>query len=110
MGLPSCYEHPVVTNVPRRLRKVLGAHPAAADGLFAAAIAGAALISVKAIYDEMTDMDHNVHVPAALPIVVAMLALTAPLAWRRRYPLGVAIAVVTAFLSPGSSWRCPKNR
>ena len=37
-------------------------------------------------------------VPRALPIVISMLALTVPLAWRRRYPLGVAVAVVTAFL------------
>src|SRR4029078_5470134 len=37
-------------------------------------------------------------VARALSIVLSVLALTAPLAWRRRYPLVVAIAVVTAFL------------
>jgi signal transduction histidine kinase len=87
-----------VTNVPRPLRNVLRSHPDATDLLCAAVIAAAALVSVKADYDEMADMDHHYQVPAALPIVISMLALTAPLAWRRRYPLGVAIAVVTAFL------------
>jgi signal transduction histidine kinase len=64
----------------------------------AAVLALAALVSVKAVYDEMSDMDALFRVPRALPIVVSMLALAAPLAWRRRYPLGVAVAVVTAFL------------
>jgi signal transduction histidine kinase len=66
--------------------------------MFAAVFAVAALVSVKAVYAEMSDMDAAFQVPRALPIVISMLALTVPLAWRRRYPLGAAIAVVTAFL------------
>jgi signal transduction histidine kinase len=61
-------------------------------------LAVAALISVKAVYDEISDMDDLYQIPRAFPIVLSMLALTVPLAWRRRYPLFVAVAVVTAFL------------
>lgn len=43
-------------------------------------------------------MDALFRVPRAFPIVLSMLALTAPLAWRRRYPLGAATAVAAAFL------------
>jgi signal transduction histidine kinase len=109
VGLPSCHGHPVVTNRPRRARELLRAHPGAADGLFAAVLALAALISVKAVYDEMSDMDPLFQVPRAVPIVLSMLALTAPLAWRRRYPLGVAIAVVTAFLVARIVVRVPEE-
>ena len=87
-----------MTNRLRRVREFLRTHPGAADGLFAAVLALAALVSVKAVYGEMSDMDPLFQVPRAFPIVISMLALTVPLAWRRRYPLGVAIAVVTAFL------------
>jgi signal transduction histidine kinase len=38
-----------------------------------------------------------------------MLAMTAPLAWRRRYPLGAAIAVVTAFLVARVVVRVPEE-
>ena len=86
-----------MTNVSR-IREIVRTHPGAADGLLAAILALAAVVSVKAVYDEMSDMDALFQVPRAFPIVISMLALTVPLAWRRRYPLGVAIAVVTAFL------------
>ena len=89
---------PVVTNAPRWVRIVLRDRRGAADGLIALVLAVAALISVKAVYDEMSDMDALFRVPRAFPIVLSMLALTGPLAWRRRYPLGAAIAVVTGFL------------
>ena len=89
---------PVVTSLSRRVRTIVRAHPDTADALFAAVLAVAALISVKAVYDEMSDMDHLYQVPRAFPIVISMLALTVPLAWRRRYPLVVAVAVVAAFL------------
>ena len=87
-----------MTNRLRRAREFLRTHPGEADGTFVAVLAVAALVSVKAVYAEMSDMDPLFRVPRALPIVISMLALTVPLAWRRRYPLGVAVAVVTAFL------------
>src|SRR3954469_2037607 len=77
--LPSEHEHPVVTNTPRWVRNVLRDHPGAADGLLAAVLAIAALVSVKAVYDEMSDMDALFRVPRAFPIVLSMLALAAPL-------------------------------
>jgi signal transduction histidine kinase len=87
-----------VTNVAQRVASVLRAHPGAADGLFVAVLAVAAMTSVKAVYDELSAMDNLPDAPSAVPTVVAMLALTAPLAWRRRHPLAAAVAVVAAFL------------
>ena len=87
-----------MTKAPRWVRNVLRDHPGASDALIALVLAAAALVSVKAVYDEMSDMDAVFRVPRAFPIVLTMLAMTVPLAWRRRYPLGVATAVVTAFL------------
>lgn len=98
LGLRSSCEHPIVTNAARQLRDDLRRHPDAADRLLAAVLAVAALTSVKAVYDEMADMGQLYDAPGALSIVMAMLALTVPLAWRRRYPLAVAVAVVAAFL------------
>ncbi len=86
------------TNASRWVRVAPRDRRRAVDGLVALVLAVAALISVKAVYDEMSDMDALFRVPPALPIVISMLALTAPLAWRRRYPLGAAVAVVAAFL------------
>ena len=88
----------MVTGLSRKVRAIVRAHPGTADALFAAVLAVAALISAKAVYDELSDMDHLYQVPRAFPIVISMLALTVPLAWRRRYPLVVAVAVVAAFL------------
>ena len=85
-----------MTDALERVRSVLRDRPGVADGLIGFALAVAALVSVKAVYDEMSDMDAVFRVPRAFPIVISMLALTAPLAWRRRYPLGAAVAVVTA--------------
>lgn len=107
--LPLCHERPAVTNRLRRLREFLRTHPGEADGMLAAVLALAALVSVKAVYAEMSDMDPLFQVPRAFPIVISMLALTVPLAWRRRYPLGVAIAVVTAFLVARIVVRVPEE-
>ena len=87
-----------MTNAPGRVGNVLRDRPGAMDGLIALALAVAALVSVKAVYGEMSDMNAVFQQPRMFPIVLTMLAMTVPLAWRRRYPLGVAIAVVTAFL------------
>ena len=87
-----------MTNAPGRVGNVLRDRPGAMDGLIALALAVAALVSVKAVYGEMSDMNAVFQQPRMFPIVLSMLAMTVPLAWRRRYPLGVAIAVVTAFL------------
>lgn len=98
-----------MTYGPRWVRNVLRDHPGAADGAFAAVLAVAALVSVKAIYDEISDMDALFRTPRAGPIVLAMLALAAPLAWRRRYPLGAAVAVVAAFLVARIVVRVPEE-
>ena len=98
-----------MTNALGWVREVFRDRPGAADGLFSLVLAMAALISVKAVYDEMSDMDAVFREPRALVIVLTMLAMTAPLAWRRRYPLGAAIAVVAAFLVARVVVRVPEE-
>ncbi|MGZ8805366.1 MAG: sensor histidine kinase, partial [Microbacterium sp.] len=73
-------------------------HPMIADAALAIAFAIAALISVKAILDESRAFDPSYPQPATAAVVVSMLALTLPLAWRRRFPCSVAGIVVCAFL------------
>jgi len=58
----------------------------------------AALVSVAAIYGEIDAADPLFDKPATAAVVLSMLAVTLPLAWRRRFPLSVTIAVVVAFL------------
>jgi signal transduction histidine kinase len=73
-------------------------HPMAADVTLALAFAAAALISVKTILDEISSVDPSFPQPATAAVVVSMLGITLPLAWRRRFPFSVAIVVVIAFL------------
>ena len=60
--------------------------------------AAAALVSLAAVHDQMRHFDPGFHPPGTVAAVLAMLGITLPLAWRRRAPLSVAIAVVVAFL------------
>ena len=112
VGLASCHEHSVVTSACRGgCGRSFGRTPARRTRCSRRCSPSPRLVSVKAVYDEMSDMDHLFQVPRAFPIVISMLALTVPLAWRRRYPLGVAVAVVAAFLVARIvRARSPRNR
>jgi signal transduction histidine kinase len=72
--------------------------PLVSDTLLAFALAIAALVSLAATYDELPATDHAFSHGFTFAVVASMLAITLPLAWRRRYPFSVAIVVVVAFL------------
>ena len=64
--------------------------------MLAIVIAAAAFVSVKTVYDEIRIHDPSFQAPSTAVIVVSMLAMSLPLAWRRRFPLTVACVVVAA--------------
>lgn len=73
-------------------------HPTVADGLVAAVFAVAALVSVSALSDARQQLEPGFRTPGQAATVASMLALTLPLAWRRRFPLTTVGAVVASFL------------
>jgi signal transduction histidine kinase len=82
---------------PRALAAV-HRHPTATDTAAAALLFAAALVSFYATL-ELLRQDPSFSAPVKLPIVLAMLAVIAPLALRRRFPLAVAGVVVVAFVT-----------
>jgi signal transduction histidine kinase len=87
-----------VKDLARRAHVMLRRHPAAADAALALVFATAALISLAAVHDQMRHFDPGFHPPGTVAAMLAMLGISLPLAWRRRAPFSVAIAVVGAFL------------
>lgn len=85
-------------DLARRTHAVLRRHPAAADAALASLFAIAALVSVAANYDGIRTVRPSFHPPATAAVVASLLAITFPLAWRRRYPFVVAGLVAAAFL------------
>jgi signal transduction histidine kinase len=81
----------------RRIAATLRRRPLAADFALALAFSAAALVSLYATF-ELLRQDPAFHEPAKLWVVVSLLAVTLPLAWRRRFPLTVACAVILAFV------------
>jgi signal transduction histidine kinase len=82
----------------RRITQTLGRHPTATDAGLAAVLAVTGLISLSATF-ELMRQDPTFVLPAKPPLVVAVLAVIVPLAWRRRFPLAVAAIVVVAFVA-----------
>ena len=70
-------------------------HPTAADAALALALFAASLLSLYAWYG-LVRQDPSFEPGTAHPIL-ALAAVTFPLALRRRFPLGAAAAVVAAF-------------
>jgi signal transduction histidine kinase len=71
------------------------AHPLAADALLGALLAVVSLIA-------LVFQARNEHLPPPGPLAVALVLLTSlPLAWRRRHPLGVNLAVGAAAVAYG---------
>jgi len=87
-----------VKNLARRAHATLRRHPMAADAALALAFSTAALVSVTAIYDAIRTEDLATDLPGTVVTVLAMLAVTLPLAWRRRFPLTIVVVVIGAYL------------
>ena len=58
----------------------------------------AGVVSLYAVYGQLRSGNPAYHSPAAVGAIGSMVAMTAPLAWRRRFPISVATTVVAAFL------------
>jgi len=94
------YDRPMGTalDLAKRTQALNRRYPLTADTLLAVALAAAALVSLAATYDELPATDPMFSHGFTLAVVVSMLALTLPLALRRRFPFSVAVVVVIAFL------------
>jgi len=97
---PLDYDRPVGTalDLVKRTQALDRRYPLTADTLLAVALAAAALVSLAATYDELPATGPTFSHGFTLAVVASMLALTLPLALRRRYPFSVAVVVVVAFL------------
>jgi signal transduction histidine kinase len=97
---PLDYDRPMGTalDLAKRTQALDRRYPLAADTLLAVALAAAALVSLAATYDELPATGSPFSHGWTVAVVVSMLALTLPLAWRRRFPFSVAVVVVGAFL------------
>jgi signal transduction histidine kinase len=97
---PLDYDRPMgtVLDLAKRTQALDRRYPLAADTLLAVALAAAALVSLAAIYDELPATGSPFSHGWTVAVVGSMLALTLPLAWRRRFPFSVAAVVVVAFL------------
>ena len=81
----------------RRVATALRRHPTATDSVVALVFAAAAFVSLNTTF-ELVRQDPGFDVPAKPPLVLALLAVTLPLALRRRFPLAVAGTVIIAFV------------
>ena len=86
-----------MTDLGRRVASTLRRHPLAADSGLAAVLSAATLVSLYTTF-ELLRQDPKFHEPAKPGIIVALLAVTLPLALRRRFPLTVACVVIVAFV------------
>jgi signal transduction histidine kinase len=86
-----------MTDLGRRVAATLRRHPLAADSGLAAVLSAATLVSLYTTF-ELLRQDPKFQVPAKPGIIFALLAVTLPLALRRRFPLTVACAVIVAFV------------
>ena len=86
-----------MSDLARRVAATLRRHPTAADTVLAAALAAATLLSLYTTF-ELLRQDPELAEPEKPWIVFSMLAVTLPLALRRRFPLAVACAVIVGFV------------
>ena len=88
-----------MNDLAKRAQAMLRRHPMAADATLAVLVAAAALVSVEAFYGQIRASNPEFQQPGTAALVASMLGVSLPLAWRRRFPLWVAGAVVVAFLA-----------
>ena len=86
-----------MSDVARRVAASLRSHPTATDTGVAVLLAAAAMASASTTF-ELVRQDPSIDTPAKPALVVALLAVTLPLAVRRLYPIRVAAVVITAFI------------
>ncbi len=95
----SSHDEPAtLSDLARRLLGWTQLHPAVSDASLAVALAVAALVSVRSLYEEIEAADPTFDRPGTAALVFCMLAVTLPLAWRRRFPLAALAVFVLAFL------------
>ena len=85
------------------------AHPVVTDAAISGMFFVAALVSIFAFYDEIHNADPSFDPPGWLLMVVLMLAITLPLAWRRRFPLAAAMLVVAGYLIESAVLEVPEQ-
>jgi hypothetical protein len=88
----------VVRNLARRAVDWQRRHPTAADAVVAALFTVAGLVSVSVSLAAARDLDVRLEQPSTAAVVVTTLAVTLPLAGRRRLPLSAATVVTVAFV------------
>ena len=86
-----------MSDLARRAAATLRRHPTAADTVLAAVLAAASLVSIYTTF-ELLRQDPAFDEPAKTGIVLTLLAVTLPLALRRRFPLTVACVVIIGFV------------
>ena len=86
-----------MNDLARRVVATLRRHPTAADTVVALLFAAAAIVALSTTF-ELVSQDPSFDKPARPAIVLALLAVTLPLALRRRFPLTVAGVVIVAFV------------
>jgi signal transduction histidine kinase len=72
-------------------------HPTATDAAIALVFAAAAMVSLSTTF-ELVGQDPHFGKPSKPSLVLALLAVTLPLALRRRFPISVAATVIVAFI------------
>ena len=97
-----------VSDAAKAVWSCLQRHPLTVDTAIACTLALAALVSLNATYGALPPNDPSYSHGFTVAVVVSMLALTLPLALRRRFPFSVGLVVVAGF--PGCPGRCPRTR
>jgi len=87
-----------VIDAVKGARSIVQRHPLAVDTAIALVLALAALVSLSATYSQLPPNDPSFSHGFTVAVVASMLAITLPLAWRRRFPFTVGVVVVAAFL------------
>jgi signal transduction histidine kinase len=87
-----------MSDLGRRIFLALRRHPTATDSALAVGLAVASIASLLTTF-ELVRQVPKFHEPSRPLIGFALLAVTLPLALRRRYPLGVAAVVIGAFVA-----------
>jgi signal transduction histidine kinase len=87
-----------VRDLARRALDWQRRHPTATDAVVAVLFTVAGLVAVLVNLAAARDLDIWLEQPPTATVVVTTLAVTLPLAWRRRFPLSAASAVTVAFV------------
>ena len=87
-----------VKHLARRALDWQRRHPTATDAVVAALFTVAGLVSVFVNLTAARDLDIQLEQPSTAAVLITTLAVTLPLAWRRRFPLTATSAVTVAFV------------